>query len=175
MYRKSWPGVGTGRFAAALGVEFGVDPALAPLRLAARRGCGVAAARGEALPFRDGAVGAVIFVVTLCFVADPLAALREARRVLRPGGAIVLGEVPADSPWGRQYRHLAASGHPYYAAARFRARDELDALYATAHLTRVRTRSALCLPPESETHGATAREGDDPAAGFTAHLLLPHG
>lgn len=77
---------------------FGVDPspelrakaAAAPrphgLRLALREG------RAEALPFDDRRFHTVVSTFTLCSVADPLQALREARRVLKPGGRLLLCE-----------------------------------------------------------------------------------
>ena len=43
-----------------------------------------------ALPFRDGAFDACINVVTLEHLKEPLAALREMGRVLRPGGRLLL-------------------------------------------------------------------------------------
>ena len=46
-------GVGTGRFARALGEAFGIDPSAGVLPLAERRGIQVKQARGEALPFPD--------------------------------------------------------------------------------------------------------------------------
>ncbi len=66
----------------------------------ARRPEGVHVVRGagEGLPFRDAAFGTVLVVVTLCFADDPAALLREARRVLRPGGGVVLGDAPAPDP-----------------------------------------------------------------------------
>lgn len=112
-------GVGSGRFATGLGVGMGLDPAAAPLRLARSRGVTAVQGVGERLPFADGAFGAVLLVVTLCFADDPRAIVGEARRVLRGGGALVLGMVFADSPWGRWYRAKWARGHPFYAGARF--------------------------------------------------------
>lgn len=93
-------GVGSGRFAAALGVEAGLDPAAAPLALARSRGIYVIRGVGERLPFRSGVFGAVLIVVTVCFADDAAALLAEARRVIRDDGAVVLGEVFAGSAWG---------------------------------------------------------------------------
>jgi Methyltransferase domain len=77
-------GVGSGRFAAALGVEVGLDPAAAPLALGASRGVRVVQGVGERLPFRSGVFGAVLVIVTVCFADDPAGAWRGLRRV-RPG------------------------------------------------------------------------------------------
>ncbi|MGH6914382.1 MAG: class I SAM-dependent methyltransferase, partial [Geminicoccales bacterium] len=40
----------------------------------------------------DGAIDSVVMTWTLCSVADPARVLAEARRVLRPGGALIFVE-----------------------------------------------------------------------------------
>jgi SAM-dependent methyltransferase len=106
-------------------------------------------------------------------VHDPAAALREARRVLAPGGGVVLGLVPADGPWGEHYRRLGAAGHPYYRAARFFDRRELDELLGQAALRRARVRSALVSPAGQPPIRPGPREGDAKEAGFLAVLATP--
>ncbi len=44
-----------------------------------------------AMPFQDASVDGLLSVNTIYFWPDPAAALREIRRVLRPGGRLVLG------------------------------------------------------------------------------------
>ncbi len=144
----------------------GLDPAPAPLRLARARGVGVVQGVGERLPFRDGVFGAVLVVVTLCFAADPAALLGEARRVLGPGGALVLGDVVADSPWGEWYRRLGETGHPFYSEARFNTLAEVDRLLERTGFDVVATRSTLAQAPTDEPHPELATDEAAGAAGF---------
>jgi SAM-dependent methyltransferase len=96
-------GVGTGRFAVPLGIEFGVEPAKSMADMARQRGIRVIRAVAEALPFRPDTFDLVLMVTVLCFLRDPFLALTEATRVLKPGGQILIGMIDLDSPLGRYY------------------------------------------------------------------------
>lgn len=96
-------GVGTGRFAAPLGIRMGVEPAKAMADMARKRGIDVHEGRAEALPFDDASFDFVLMMTTICFLEDPLQALEEARRVLRPEGHIIIGMIDRNSPLGMSY------------------------------------------------------------------------
>jgi len=96
-------GVGTGRFAAPLGVRFGLDPAIHMLRLAKKRGLLVVQGLGESLPFKDESFDFVQIIFVIECVDDLVSFLREAVRTVRRNGALILGFIDRDSLWGQYY------------------------------------------------------------------------
>ena len=161
-------GVGSGRFAEELGIAYGLDPVIAPLKIARTRGVTAIVGAGEALPFLDDTFGATLFVFTLCFVEDPGATIREATRVTRTDGNVILGVVPADGPLGRHYQELADAGHRIYSTARFYTRPQLYELLDASGLEPVGLRSArMTIVNGTITPGVVA-DGDHPDAGFLA-------
>ena len=159
-------GVGPGRFAAALGANFGLDPALAPLHLAASRGIVPAQAIGEELPIMAGSTGTVFLLFTLCFVAEPLRVLRECGRILRPGGNLVAGIIPAQSPWGLHLAAKGKAGNPYYRHARFRDPETVQTWLDASGFAIRECRSSLRQPPEALAAFEPSQPGITPEAGF---------
>ena len=168
-------GVGSGRFAQALGIETGVDPSLRLLRMARTRGVSAFLARGEERLFEEGSFGTVFLIVTLCFLDCPMDVLQEARRVLMPHGKIVLGLVLSDSPWGEFYRQRAEEGHRFYRHATFYSYDELVVLLQTAGLRVERVISTLLQNPGAVERVEEPHEGYLPNAGFTVVLAAKPG
>ena len=76
----------------------GVDPALQMHRLAQRRSARAGLAvelvglSAERLPLPDDSFDTVVCTYTLCSIPDAVAALREVRRVLKPGGRFLFCE-----------------------------------------------------------------------------------
>jgi ubiquinone/menaquinone biosynthesis C-methylase UbiE len=69
------------------------------MRRAAERGLGnVVPTQGDAtdLPYEDGSIDAVVLIAVLGEIPDRAAALREIRRVLKPSGRLVAGELFGD-------------------------------------------------------------------------------
>jgi len=169
-------GVGTGRFAERLGVDEGVDPSEEMLRRARARGITVRAATAEALPYPDSSWDGLLLVVTICFLDDPRLALAECMRVLKDGGELIVGLVPADSPWGAEYSRQGRQGHPFYSAARFYTCDEVIDLAGQAGLVYDGAASTLLEPPADDPPSAMQEpvEGMVQGAGFVALRFVKH-
>jgi SAM-dependent methyltransferase len=116
-------GVGTGRFAAPLGVKVGIDPSLAMLAYAVKRDILAIQGIGEALPFKNAVFEFVLAVTTICFVADAKRMLVEAYRVLKPGAPVVIGFVDRNSRLGKFYLDHQAENVFYREATFFSASE----------------------------------------------------
>lgn len=91
-----------------------VEPSDVGWKLAAKRlgATGVDVRRagldGQALPFPDDTYDAALTTWTLCTIPDAAAALREVRRVLKPGGTLHFvehGLAPAEDEGVRRWQH----------------------------------------------------------------------
>ena len=128
-------GVGTGRFAAPLGVQIGIDPAREVLDYATNRGISTVQAVAEALPFADSSVDYALSVTTICFVDDATAMLTEAHRILKPGGELVIGFIDRTSDLGQHYLAHQAE-NVFYREATFYSADEVEQLLRDTGFTK---------------------------------------
>src|SRR4029453_16921229 len=90
-------GVGAGNMAhhlAHYGEVVGIDSNLRPLTVAARRALDIGQALGTALPFADESFDLVALLDTVEHIPDELGVFEECRRVLKPGGKLLI-TVPA--------------------------------------------------------------------------------
>lgn len=96
-------GIGTARFASALGISYGLDPAAKMLEIAGERGIEVIKGVAEKLPLKDSSMELMLMVTSLCFT-DKEQTLREIHRVLVPGGELIVAFIERNSPLGKEYR-----------------------------------------------------------------------
>jgi ubiquinone/menaquinone biosynthesis C-methylase UbiE len=73
----------------------------------AKPGVEITDAPAEALPFADGYFDAAVSTLVLCSVKDPNRVAGELRRVIRPGGRLVIIEHVAAEPGSRRARWQA--------------------------------------------------------------------
>ena len=92
----------------------GLDPSTASFKKAARRAVPLSfpveylGLSGETIPLPDASVDTVLLTYTLCSIADPVRALAEMRRVLKPDGRLLFcehGKAPAQRLY-RLQRHI---------------------------------------------------------------------
>lgn len=95
-------GVGSGLnlpfYGACVEQLYGLDPSEELLAMARKSARDIAfpvdflAHPGEVVPLDDGCVDTVVTTWTLCTIPDPAKALKEMRRVLKPGGMLLFAE-----------------------------------------------------------------------------------
>jgi SAM-dependent methyltransferase len=116
----------------------GIDPSEVMVRLARKRlrrwieagRAEVSLASSEKIPHPDGRFDAALAVHVVYFWNEPLADLRAVRRVLRPGGRLLLGYRPRDE------QTLATLPATVYA---LRSVDEVEGLLAESGFVAIRS------------------------------------
>ena len=159
-------GVGSGRFAEALGSGFGIDPALAALQIASSRDIAVCQAIGEKLPFCNDSIARISIFFTLCFIENPQKTICESYRVMQNAAHLILGFVPATGKWGKNLQQKKENRHPFYEHARFFTVKEVKSLLEEQGLTPVSSVSTLFQTPGEVNRLESPRPGTDETAGF---------
>jgi SAM-dependent methyltransferase len=178
-------GCGTGLYAVDLarqGLQVtGLDISSAMLEKARsksrRLGLDINFIQGDAtsLPFDDQTFDSVLSVAAFEFIPQPEKFIREALRVVKNGGKVVIGVIGGGSPWSAMYEEKAGKGHGLFKHARFYTPEEMGK-FLPDNLVEVKT--ALYFPPvgedfdveralEAEKRG---RDLGSPGAGFVCGL-----
>ena len=163
-------GTGSGRFLQALGIDFGLDPSGKLLEIARNRNAPVFQGTGEQMPFKSSIFGTAFLITSLCFVSSPGEVLREAARLLKDEGKLVLGAILRESHWGQLYRKKKEAGHQLYQHATFYSYDELNNLLKQAGFYPEKVTSTLRQNPGEVNHTELPQPGFSPQAGFTVIL-----
>jgi len=123
-------GAGTGRFSIPFGIKIGIEPSDGMARLAQSRGLFIIRALAEELPFVDVTIDYVLMVTVICFLTDLPTAIKEIRRVLKPGGRLIIGFIDRESPLGRNYESMKDSSRFYKWATFYSVSQVMDVLTA---------------------------------------------
>ncbi len=158
-------GVGSGRFAKPLNINFGLDPSIELLKIARKRGIEVIKGVGEYLPFSNNKFDNIYLIVTICFLDDPIKTLNESYRVLKANGNIIIGFVPKESKWGKYYESIKES-NPFYKFAKFYSYNEIVYLLNQAGFKVIETVSTLFQNPCEIEKYEEPINGFDKEAGF---------
>jgi SAM-dependent methyltransferase len=134
-----------------------------PLRAAARRRgieLELRTATAERIALPDASADAVVSTLVLCTVPDPVAAVEEVWRVLRPGGRLLFVEhVRAGGGYGRLQRLSARPWHWFFegcAVRRDTERTIRDADFTSVDIQHYSMRSAF-LPINPQIAGTAIR------------------
>jgi SAM-dependent methyltransferase len=124
-------GVGTGRFAEPLDIQFGVEPSKNMALVAVGRGVQIIRGLAESLPLGAGRFDFALMVTTICFLDDALTALKEINRILKPAGVLLVGFIDRQSFLGGEYERNRAQ-NPFYRDATFYTTTDVTTLMEKA-------------------------------------------
>jgi SAM-dependent methyltransferase len=135
-------GVGTGRFAAPLGIQKGLEPSAKMAAIARKRGIEIIPGSAEKMPLNDGVYDLVLMVTTICFVDDAAKVLTQIRRILEDNGTVIIGFVDKNTPLGRRYQKHKEESR-FYKTARFFSTEEVLELLKNAGFEKCTTVQTL--------------------------------
>jgi ubiquinone/menaquinone biosynthesis C-methylase UbiE len=117
-------GIGSGIFAEQLDIKFGIDPSEKMLDLARKRNLNVVNGFAQNLPFPDESFDFAAFITSICFIKNPDKAIKEAYRILRKEGEIIIAFIDKHSKLG-QILDREKDSSKFYSVASFCSVSEI--------------------------------------------------
>ena len=96
--------------------------------IAQKKGVEVVGGVTEAIPFSDSAFDFALMVTIICFVDDLQASFKEAYRILKSGGCLIIGFIDRGSPIGQSYERYKENNVFYRAATFYSVADVVPIL-----------------------------------------------
>lgn len=124
-------GVGSGVFAGKLGITEGIEPSEKMREKAQSRNLSVKNAVAEDLPYPDKSKDFALMVTVICFVDDIQKSFREANRILKNDGNLIVAFIDKDSPVGKIYEKNKHQSVFYEDATFFGTEQVVDILQQT--------------------------------------------
>lgn len=121
-------GVGTGRFAKALGIRDGIEPSPNMREVATRRGIFTLNAVAEDLPYKSGYFDFVLMNCCISYFNNVQQAFTEAHRVLKNGGVLLVGFIEKNSRIGKLYERRKPNSLFYHYARFYTAKGVAEKL-----------------------------------------------
>ncbi|PLY14235.1 MAG: SAM-dependent methyltransferase [Sulfurimonas sp.] len=120
-------GIGSGRFAIKPNIVIGIEPSSKMRKIALSKGLNVMNGIAEDLPFKSQTFDFAMMITSICFIKNPKKSLKEAFRVIKDGGFLIIGFIDKKSELGKQYEESKKKSK-FYANAKFYSLDELISL-----------------------------------------------
>jgi len=158
-------GVGSGRFAAPLGINYGVDPSPRMLKKALERDIKVVRGVAEYLPLKSERFEFALMVTTICFVDDPVKTFEEVKRILKKHSLFAVGFVDRESFLGRIYEQKKEKSK-FYKPALFFSTQEVIKLGYRVGLKPLKILQTIFSPESEKIHSVKSGYGEGAFVGI---------
>jgi len=143
-------GCGTGNYTLELGRRgfdvVGLDASEKMVEIARRKGARCLVGDAYSLPFPDESFDLVVSITMFEFIHRPDVVVREIRRVLKPGGEVIIGTMNGRSAWFLFKRLKSLFVETAYRYARFYTPAELEGLLREAGFAGVKSAGVIFFP-----------------------------
>lgn len=125
-------GIGSGIFAEKLNIKFGIDPSDRMLDYAKQRNLVAQKGFAENLPYPDKSFDFAAFITSICFVSNPEKALKEAHRIIKDKGDLIIAFIDKESSLGKTLE-LEKEDSKFYRHAKFYSVNEMTSMIVNYH------------------------------------------
>ncbi|MFW5793547.1 MAG: class I SAM-dependent methyltransferase [Bacteroidota bacterium] len=125
-------GIGSGLFAEKLNIKFGIDPSGKMLNYATQRNLTVKEGIAENLPYPDNSFDFAVFITSICFIDNPDKALKEAHRIIKNKGDLIIAFIDKESSLGQSLEQ-AKDSSKFYKQAKFYSVSEITSMMVNNH------------------------------------------